>query len=171
MSTPSSEKQKITPFGVILKIVGIIIIVAILLVGLLAYVPSLFGCTTASIVSGSMEPEIPVGSLVIATEVPFEEIEPGDILMFHSGGTLVTHRVVANDTVVGQLTTKGDANDSVDLSPVSYYDVVGVVRIHLPAIGSLIEDISTRTGKIYMLVLLVVGVALVLAGGCMRRKE
>lgn len=170
MSTSSSEKQKTTPFGVILKIVGIIIIVAILLVGLLAYVPSIFGCTTASIVSGSMEPTIPVGSLVIAQKTPYEEIGSGDILMFNSGSTLVTHRVVDNDITVGQLTTKGDANDSVDLSPVSYYDVVGVVRIHLPAIGSLIEDISTRNGKIYMLVLLVVGVALVLAGGCMKKK-
>ena len=170
MSKSSSERQKITPLGVVMKIVGTIIIVVILMLGLLAYVPSILGWTTATIVSGSMEPEIPVGSMVLAVKVPYDEIKPGDILMFDSNGTLVTHRVVANDTVVGELTTKGDANASEDLSPVSYYDVVGVVQLHLPAIGSFIQDISTRSGKTYMLVLLVAGVALVMAGGCMRRK-
>jgi signal peptidase I len=71
------------------------------------------------ILSGSMAPRIPTGSLVLATPEPASEIQAGDVIIFHApaaGHRLIAHRVVAvlehGPRPVVQ--TKGDANSAPD---------------------------------------------------------
>lgn len=83
---------------------------------------SIGGFSLFRVVTGSMEPEIPVGSLLIAKKAEITDIEVGDIVVFKSResrmlGMVITHRVVA--THVGTdggvlLETKGDANQYAD---------------------------------------------------------
>ena len=81
--------------------------------------PLLLPYRTYHVRSGSMEPAIPTGALVVLAEVDAEEIEVGDVITFDrpDGATgRVTHRVV---DVVGDgggraFLTKGDANDVPD---------------------------------------------------------
>lgn len=44
--------------------------------------------------SGSMEPTLPVGSLVIVTPCDYEDLQEGDIVTMDAGGINLTHRVV-----------------------------------------------------------------------------
>jgi len=82
--------------------------------------PSLAGADEGLVVlSGSMEPAIEPGDIVLVEDVPIEEIEPGDVVTFqsHPGSeTTYTHRVVdvTTDKRGTVLTTKGDANEQLD---------------------------------------------------------
>ena len=44
--------------------------------------------------SGSMEPKLPVGSLVIVTPCDYEDLELNDIVTMDAGGINLTHRIV-----------------------------------------------------------------------------
>lgn len=44
--------------------------------------------------SGSMEPTLPVGSLVIVTPCEYEDLKEGDIVTMDAGGINLTHRIV-----------------------------------------------------------------------------
>lgn len=70
------------------------------------------------VVSGSMEPGIMTGDLLIALPVPVEEIEVGQVLSLTSEvtGDVVTHRVIEVVPVGGgaEVRMQGDANDSAD---------------------------------------------------------
>ena len=43
--------------------------------------------------SGSMEPKLPVGSLIMSTPIEYEELELGDIVTMNKGGIYLTHRI------------------------------------------------------------------------------
>jgi signal peptidase I len=80
--------------------------------------------------SGSMEPTIPTGSMVLTRRVEASRVQVGDIVtMERPDRTRVTHRVVdlkrQGDTV--ELTLKGDANKDPDPYPVTVGHVLRVV--------------------------------------------
>lgn len=107
-----------------LFIVSIIICVTVVGQVLFQGYVSFFGYSNFRVVTGSMEPTIPVGSLAIVKKVDITTIEEGDIIEFTSiesgmEGAFITHRVVDIVTKEGQiyLETKGDANPVSD----SYY--------------------------------------------------
>ena len=79
-----------------------------------------------------MEPTIPVGSIVYVKPVDFSEISEGDIISFESGASVVTHRVESIDKEQMLITTKGDANETVDFSPVAYTNVLGRTEKYFP---------------------------------------
>lgn len=55
----------------------------------------LFGVEVYAVLSGSMEPEYPTGSLIYVKDVPLEELEVNDVITFRMGGnTTATHRIV-----------------------------------------------------------------------------
>jgi signal peptidase len=71
------------------------------------------------VLSGSMEPHLEVGSVVITKSVPVSSVRKGDVIVFHEPDAtdkLVVHRVVELDRSGGQtiVSTKGDANPAVD---------------------------------------------------------
>lgn len=124
-----------------------ILILILLVLAIILIAPRLLGYQSLAVLSGSMEPEIPVGSLVFAKETEPSALEVGDVITYKlSGTTLVTHRVIENDTVSGQLITQGDANDVADSNPVEYQNVVGKVTMHLPWLGYLSIYIKTPLG-------------------------
>ncbi len=144
----------------ILKTLGNIIIVLIILACLPLAVPKLFGLQEFNVISGSMEPEISVGSIVYVKPVAFEELAEGDIIAFEAGATVVTHRIESLNTSDLLITTKGDANASADFMPVAFTNVIGKVILHLPFIGVVAAWLSETLGKIVAGILLIVGVLL-----------
>ncbi len=113
-----------------------IIIILLAVLAALLLVPRILGYETLAVLSGSMEPEISVGDIVYAKEVDAEELEVGDILTYQiNGSTMVTHRIVEVDTENKQFITKGDANDAIDGSPVTYDQVAGRADFHVPLLG------------------------------------
>lgn len=116
-------------------------------------VPKLFGVKLFAVLSPSMEPELSPGDLVYAVPKDFEEIKTGDIISFvmDKNLTVATHRVKAVDAQGRVFTTKGDANDTQDINPVKYENVVGVVRFSIPEAGRLISKFSTVASKIILI--------------------
>jgi signal peptidase I len=92
--------------------------------------------------SGSMDPAMPVGSLVLTVPVTAEQLEPGDVITVPDPqeDRLVTHRVVHVEQEGGRwlVTLKGDANDTPDAAP---YDVTDGARGALTSIAGFGEII------------------------------
>ena len=156
----------------ICNIIRTIMIVIIVAVALLLIVPKILGYESMVVLSGSMEPEIAVGSMVYVKSVDFEDIEVGDVISFKlSDGTMVTHRVAAINPD-GTLTTKGDANDTADNSPVKEKQLVGMVKGHLPFVGQLSSFIKTPLGIASLIIFAAVIILLsVISGSKCDNKE
>ena len=155
----------------LLGILGTFIIIAVILCMIPLALPKLLGYATFNVVSGSMEPEIRVGSMVLVKEADPEEIAPGDVIAFRGSrdGSVVTHRVVANDTALQEFTTKGDANEQEDMEPVPYSSLIGRVERHYPAVGGLMAALTSGAGKISLLMILASGVLLCILSGRLKK--
>ncbi len=122
------------------------------------------------VVTGSMEPTIPVGALLLTRETDIESIVMDDIVCFRTQetaiwGKIVTHRVVGifeqNGGIL--LETKGDANLVADGYFVNAGNFVGKVVWHTGDGSVLANILSLFTNKIGFLGCIVIP-ALVLAG-------
>lgn len=99
---------------------------------------SLAGHTMFRVVTGSMEPTIPTGALLVAKECDISAVGLGDIVCFKTRsaeiwGSIVTHRVVEvlqNDAGELLLRTQGDANLAADGYLVAASDLIGKVIWH-----------------------------------------
>jgi len=104
--------------------------------------PNFLGYSVFRVLTGSMEPEIPVDSLIIVKRADPETVAVGDVISFYSndptlGGAVNTHRVTRIERENDELTfiTKGDANNIEDRFPVSVRDLIGVVVFTSHALG------------------------------------
>ena len=159
------------------KTIRIVLLIALILVLLLAVLIVLgavlrdemllspWGTGFFVIASGSMEPNIPSGSIVLVTAVAQEEIAVGDVLTFFSTSKteVITHRVVAvsgggEDYFV---TTRGDANNTDD-RPLSYDRVIGRVSYIVPGSSFIIVLLGNATYA--GIAIIGVGVVLFLSG-------
>lgn len=102
-----------------------------------------------TVMSGSMEPILPVGSVVLVEPVSFDEVQIGDDVTFVVGEekVVVTHRVIEKDEENQTVTTKGVANDVPD-EPIPQEAIIGLVKADIPAIGKVLYFLSTMQGKI-----------------------
>jgi len=116
--------------------------------------PGLVGADYAlTVKSGSMEPAIQTGSVVIVKDVPADRAEVGDVITYRDdGGNLVTHRVIKKHVASESLrfVTKGDANENPDAEPVYRGDFVGVVTFSIPLIGYVVAFGNTQMGYVAM---------------------
>lgn len=137
--------------GRILSMAGTALIVAVIVLCSLLVLPGVLGFHMYHVLSGSMEPAIPVGSLLYVKDVLPEDVEEEDIIAFYSSledGGIITHRVTENHVVSGTFDTKGDANDGEDPTPVPYDNYIGLVVGKLPYMGKLLTVMTTFYGKI-----------------------
>ena len=123
----------------IAEVLGIIIIViSILLVGFVLIGPR-FGWEVHPILSGSMEPALKVGGIIVTGPEKIQNIEVNDVITFQVNPEFkVTHRVVAIEIIDGKpwFQTKGDANQEQDLNLVSSEEeVIRKVVFHFPYLG------------------------------------
>ncbi|MBR6834535.1 MAG: signal peptidase I [Oscillospiraceae bacterium] len=146
--------------GRVLRAAGIALMVLVASACLSLIIPRLAGYEGYVVVSGSMEPTIPVGSLIYSQQTDPALLKTGDVIVFIDearGTTPITHRVVTNDPSTGTTITKGDANQSEDINPVTYDNVVGKVAAHVPRIGFTVAMFTTVLGKIIAALLLLEG--------------
>ena len=95
------------------------------------------GIRNFTVLSGSMEPNIPTGSLVLVA--PQQTYKNGDVISFNQDGQLViTHRVVkiVSEGAEKQYITKGDANKINDKALVPNNSVLGKEIFLIPYVGS-----------------------------------
>ena len=150
------------------NVVGVLLFLFVIATALPLSVPRLLGYEVFDIISGSMEPEIPVGSVVYSRYVDPATIKEGDIIVFRSEESIVTHRVVRNNANTGEFVTKGDANANQDPAPVSYKDIIGKVVYHFPAVGSFLSIYASPVGKFYLFMIAASGMMFNLLAGRIR---
>lgn len=113
---------------------------------ILLLLPQTVGCTPHVVISGSMEPAVPVGSIVYTSRwIRQENIKEDDIIAYGlSGGVSVLHRVIEHDKNNRTWITKGDANDTSDPGVVSYEQYLGKMVLVIPYVGYLTELLKKR---------------------------
>lgn len=131
----------------ICNILSTIILVVLLAAAAVILVPMLLGYKEMAVLSGSMEPTIPVGSLVYVKPMEASELEVGDVCTYYlsDGETFVTHRVISIDPDAQTLVTQGDANEDPD-GDLPFSQVYGRADFHLPYLGIAIQNIRTPVG-------------------------
>ena len=104
-------------------------------------IPMPFGVGVSVVLSGSMEPTLSVGDLLIIKEQ--SAYEKNDIVVYQSGNMAVVHRLV--DTDGEMLVTRGDANN-IDDAPIEKEAVKGSVTAAIPLIGYIVIFLKTPVG-------------------------
>ena len=124
----SSKLKKISKIVGIISTVFLVLCVGILLYTTISYAKTglvkIFGYSYHVIQSPSMEPEIKVGDLVIVKEVPYDQIEVGNDILFKCEdttsavyGKYVVHRVIEKTETEGVYKTQGVNNPGPDKVP------------------------------------------------------
>ncbi|MDR1790071.1 MAG: signal peptidase I [Propionibacteriaceae bacterium] len=148
--------------GVRALFLGLFALVAVALIFVFAC-SQLFGIKPYVIISGSMEPAIPTGSVVFTRAQEASDLRYGDVVVVDRAGQLpVTHRVVAKEkleTSYYRLILKGDANLSPDPAP---YDVtdVRIVMSYVPYLGYVYTLLQSSSGIFLEIVLGIILLAL-----------
>ena len=129
---------------------------SIVIVGFVVLASSLalakiFGAGAYVVLSGSMEPTYPVGSLLYEKKVNPEELEVGDVITYViAQDRVVTHRIAdVMEDESGSLwfTTKGDNNDIEDANPIHEKNVLGTPILTIPMVGYLVGFMTSPVGR------------------------
>jgi signal peptidase len=143
-------------FALCLALLGLLLAVA---------VPKFFGYDSFVIYSGSMEPTVKVGSLLVAKPVAAEDLQVGDVIVFRhpeNPDTTITHRIAGIRQENGEriFTTKGDASANPDPREVRLRGRVGKMAYAVPYLGYLVDFIKTKEGALVFLVAPALGLGL-----------
>ena len=158
MGSRQREKRKNRFLQILCRILGTLLIVAVFAVLLPINIPKLFGGVVYNVVSPSMAPEIPVGSLIVVQPVDPGDLQEEDIIAYYRDNVVITHRITSNNTLEGKITTKGDANEQEDIFEVTYNQVIGKVTWHAPLLGGIAQVLTSTAGKVYLLAVLACGI-------------
>ena len=157
------NKSRRSPVSVICSALGTLLILLLIALCIPLTIPRFLGYEPYTVVTGSMEPEIPVGSLVYIHHTDAALAQPGDVVAFYGArdsAAIITHRVVENHVVMGEIITKGDANQTNDMNPVKYNNFIGTVILAVPKLGTAAQILTSTDGK--TAIACVIGFAVVL---------
>lgn len=157
-------------------VTGIVLVMAALMLVAFAGV-RLFGLTPYAVLSGSMEPEYPTGSLIYVRDVDPADVAVGDAITFElESGTLVTHEVYEIDSDARAFRTQGIANIDAggivhDALPVPFERVIGAPVFCIPYLGYLNKFLTGTAGLLALGACALVLVALNLAASLFEKEE
>jgi signal peptidase len=149
-------------------VAGAVVVVAVL--------PRATDGAAMTVLTGSMSPEIPAGSIVLVRPVEPGSLEVGDVATYQAEegkAVFITHRIAAIDTSTfpTTYTFKGDANRGADLDPVVPDQIRGEVWFHVPHLGTIRDTLHGGTGLTLVAAVLLAGYALTqFAAGVRERR-
>ena len=142
---------------------GFTVVILLMVAAVFTYVGPHLGWRVDAVLSGSMEPQLKVDSLVVTHSVDPGTIAVGDIVTFRPttiGENLITHRVIGIEQSSSlYFQTKGDANEDADPFIVPADNLVGKVCFHVPYLGRTTEFIKTPWG--YLLAVVIPGLTII----------
>ncbi|MCB6607207.1 signal peptidase I [[Clostridium] symbiosum] len=139
--------------------IPIIIINMILIAGTYLHpgdMPGVFGVKPVVVLSGSMEPVISTGDLIVLQKADYEELKEGDVICYLTSGQAVTHRIVR--TAMGEdgqirYITRGDANNTDDRLAVSADQIQGIWKgLRIGGMGNAVMFMQTPAGMLLFIV-------------------
>lgn len=129
--------------------------------------PTVFGYSSAVVLTGSMSGTLEPNDLIITHKQRVYNV--GDIVMYHTSGTPVTHRIISQNEKGYR--TKGDANNTDDGTDIPKEDIVGKAVLAIPKIGAVIRLVRTPLGMIGLIAAIILITELPNLIGCIRRKD
>jgi len=140
------------------KIINYVIYAIVIIFAFLAISAkfSFFGIQLLVVKSGSMEPTIKTGSMVIDKSKEDYQIE--DIVTFkdrEKPSETTTHRIINKETQgnIELFTTQGDANGSPDSIKVNRNQIIGKVIFKIPYFGYVVAFARTWPGVIILIII------------------
>jgi signal peptidase len=132
------------------------LVIMLMVVAMFIYIVPHTGWSINTLVSGSMEPTLKTGSLIVSHPAKAEEIVVGDIITFlpvSVGETMITHRVtrIEKNSAVS-FYTKGDANSKQDPFEIPARNLIGKMCFHIPYCGYFIEFLKTPLGFVFSII-------------------
>ena len=118
--------------------------------------PSFLGIKTYVIISGSMEPNINIGDLVVAKKIK-GELQVGDVISYRKGHSVITHRIsqkTENEYGEKIYKTKGDNNNTEDSEEIRKEDIDGKVIKVIPKVGNITLVLQNKVVAMVVLVIL-----------------
>lgn len=138
--------------GIVRKLLVVAVVLAgVTLVGLLVVTPRVTGTVPLTVYTGSMEPGIPAGAIVLIEPVDPATLQPGDVITYQVAPDVdeyITHRIVRAqpETDPPSFVTKGDNNPGEDIDPVVVGAVRGKVWFDVPYVGTASEFVTGTRG-------------------------
>lgn len=116
---------------------------------------SIGGFRVFTIITGSMEPELQVGDVILVQEKTFEDLKLKDVITYESkehgtDGMIITHRIIDIDNATKKIITKGDANDIEDPA-IDSSQVFGKVTYKFTLISLLTKLIRNKYGFYFLI--------------------
>lgn len=117
------------------------VITSILSIGIIWFAVGVFPVYPSVIVTGSMEPMIMPGDVILVKKITdmerIDRLKIGDVIQFKRDGILITHRIIkiVEKENVKNFNTKGDNNSSPDIELVKPEDVRGTIINVVPKLG------------------------------------
>ncbi len=144
--------------------------------------PKVTGSVPLTVLTESMEPTLPPGTLVVVRPTPVDRIHVGDVVTYQIASgepAVVTHRVTSVTSAADgspRLITQGDANAVADARPVRAVQVRGVVWYSVPWVGYANQLVNGSRGWLVPTVavaLLLYGAVMIATGavGAVRRQR
>lgn len=166
MNIPPNVKKILGTVSTV--IVVLVVVAAVFLMG-----ARLVGLQVYNVVSGSMEPTYSKGDLLYVKSVDPDSVRVGDPITFVLNENLVvaTHRVVSINTEDRTFTTKGDANETNDASPVHFNNLIGVPQFSIPLLGYVSDYIQHPPGTYVAIGAVVLLLALAFLPDFFKKKE
>jgi signal peptidase len=149
--TPQGAPRRRSPWRRVASLVMTLAMVASFVMFLfLAVGPHVLGYRTSTMLTGSMEPGIMPGDVVVTTQKPATDVHVGDVISYQipiEDHRVETHRVTevttAKDGTIS-IRTQGDANSNVDpWTAVLEEDTVWEVQAVIPNLGDLIQTMRS----------------------------
>jgi signal peptidase len=126
--------------------------------------PNVTGGRSLKVLSGSMEPRIHTGDIVVGRWIDPAQARPGDVITFRAPGAtaLITHRVrfVGVEAASVHIVTKGDANTTVEDWRVPANARITRAAYRVPKAGYVVQWIGSDTGRWLVVVIPAVMLAL-----------
>ncbi|MFA5095307.1 MAG: signal peptidase I [Candidatus Paceibacterota bacterium] len=137
------------------RVLGILILLVIVFF-LISILPIPGGFKSYVVLSGSMEPTIKTGSMIIVK--PSEQYKIDDIVTFGPYSKIkppVTHRIVETRVQNGAIVyiTKGDANNSNDTREILGKDIIGKMYLKIPYVGYAVDVAKKPAGFVVLIVI------------------
>ncbi len=146
---------------------GLTVVFLLMISAVFTYLAPHFSWRVDVVSSGSMEPQLLTGSLVVTRPVEPDAIVVGDVITFRLstvGENMITHRVIGiGHSSSLHFLTKGDANSYPDPFTVPARNLIGKICFHVPYVGYITEFLKTPFGFVLGLMvptLIIIGVCI-----------
>lgn len=134
---------------------NIVLILAGLIILMILSLYFIFNIYPVVVVSGSMEPDIPTGSVVFI-DGDERNVRVGDIIAYKNNNVIVIHRVIERLPNENSYITKGDNNDIQDFAPVLQKQIIGKKITSIPKLGYIVMWMQSRSGIICTVTFIIV---------------